>query len=341
VKQMDLAMTTRETRTTTELSESKKKSCSIRGGSFFVRHCRTQVLFVVIATLACGKTEVVGPRPPGSAIIIAHRGASALAPEHTIAAYDKAVELGADYLELDVQRSMDGALVIIHDAMLDRTARAPVSNCTGLVADETLAQLESCDVGAWFAVGDLFLPRPEFIGLRIPTLDEVLARYRTRMRFYIETKNPEMYPGIETDIIALLKKHGITVGNRATPGVFIESFSSASLLAVHALDSTIPLVQLFSASSPEAISGQLDQVRTYATAIGINKDDVTTALIEASHNRCLEVHAYVVDDSDEMLSLLATGLDGIFTNRPDRLASAINQANLGRVGDSRCTAVVH
>src|SRR5437764_3413880 len=183
---MDLAMTTRETRTTTELSESKKKSCSIRGGSFFVRDRKTKILFLMIATVACGKTEVVGPRPPGSAIIIAHRGASGLAPEHTIAAYDKAVELGADYLELDVQRSKDGVLVVIHDAELDRTARGPSSNCTGLVADKSLAQLETCDVGVWFGLGDLFLPHPEFIGLRIPTLDQVLTRYRTTSRFYIE-----------------------------------------------------------------------------------------------------------------------------------------------------------
>jgi len=334
-------MTTRETRTTTELSESKKKSCSFRGGSFFVRHRKTEILFLLIGTIACDKTDAVGPRAAGSAIIIAHRGASGLAPEHTIAAYDKAVELGADYIELDVQRSKDGALVVIHDATLDRTARGSSSNCTGLVADKTLTQLESCDVGSWFALADLFLPRTEFIGLRIPTLDEVLTRYRAKIRFYIETKNPEMYPGIEADIVALLKKNGIAARNSAMPGVFIESFSSTSLLAVHALDSSIPLVQLFNASSPGFISGQLDQVRSYATAIGIGKDDVTRSLIDASHQSCLQVHPYVVDDSDEMLSLLAMGVDGIFTNRPDRLAIAIGQANNGKVGDSGCTVAAH
>jgi glycerophosphoryl diester phosphodiesterase len=341
VKQMALAMTTRETRTTTELSESKKESCSIRGGSFFVRDYGTKILFLVIALVACGKKELAGPRPPGSAIVIAHRGASGLAPEHTIAAYDKAIELGADYLELDVQRSKDGVLVVIHDATLDRTARGPSSNCTGLVATKTIAQLESCDVGLWFALGDLFLPRAEFIGLRIPTLDEVLARYRATARFYIETKNPEMYPGMEADIVALLRKRGITPGNAALPGVFIESFSATSLLAVHALDSSIPLVQLFSASSSASISGELDRVRSYAAVIGIEKSDVTRALIDASHTRCLQVHAYVVDGSDEMLSLLAAGVDGVFTNRPDRLAIAIDQANNDEVGDSGCAAVKH
>ena len=302
---------------------------------------KTGILCLVVAAFACDKAEVIGPRPQGSAIIIAHRGASALAPEHTIAAYDKAVELGADYLELDVQRSRDGVLVVIHDATLDRTARGPSSNCTGVVASKTLAQLESCDVGVWFALGDLFLPRGEFIGLRIPTLDELLARYRSTARFYIETKNPEMYPGIEADIVELLKKHGIVAGTAPMPGVFIESFSSKSLLAVRALDSTIPLVQLFDDQMPASISGQLDQVRSYATAIGITRTDVTTALIDASHTRCLQVHPYVVEDSDEMLSLLAMGVDGIFTNRPDRLRIAIGQANAGKVGERGCTAVAH
>ena len=302
---------------------------------------REKFLLFLLTVVACEGPELSAPPASHTVAIIAHRGASGLAPEHTIAAYDKAIELGADYLELDVQRSKDGALVVIHDARLDRTARGPFSNCTGLVVSKTLAQLESCDVGVWFALGDLFLPRAEFIGLRIPTLDQVLERYRSKARFYIETKNPEMYPGVEADIVALLKKQGIAAGNASMPGVFIESFSATSLLAVHALDSSIPLVQLFTAESPAAISAELDHVRSYATAIGINKDDVTTALIEASHTRCLEVHAYVVEDSDEMLSLLAMGVDGIFTNRPDRLGNAISQANQGKVGDRGCTAVAH
>lgn len=302
---------------------------------------RKKILLFLLSVVACEGPEASAPPPSHTVAIIAHRGASGIAPEHTIAAYDKAVELGADYLELDVQRSKDGALVVIHDAKLDRTARGPSSSCTGLVANKTLAQLESCDVGVWFALGDLFLPRAEFIGLRMPTLAEVLARYRSTARFYIETKNPEMYPGIEADIVALLKKHGIAAGNAAMPGVFIESFSTTSLLAVHALDSTIPLVQLFDSQTPESISGRLDQVRSYATAIGINKTDVTTALIDASHTRCLQVHAYVVENGDEMLSLLAMGVDGIFTNRPDRLNIAIGQANAGKVGERGCTAVAH
>lgn len=108
------------------------------------------------------------------------------------------------------------------------------------------------------------------------------------------------------------------------PRVFIESFSSASLLTVRGIDPTIPLVQLFS-GGPAPTPGQLDQVRSYASAIGVAKGDVTSALLGAAHERCLVVHPYVVDDSDEMQSLLAMGVDGIFTDRPDRLKVAVGK----------------
>ena len=125
-------------------------------------------------------------------------------------------------------------------------------------------------------------------------------------------------------------------------GLIISATSATAAEAVQkSVLFSIPLVQLFSAASAASISGELDQVRSYATAIGINKADVTPALIDASHTRCLKVHPYVVDDTDEMLSMLEMGVDGIFTNRPDRLGSAIGQANQRKVGESGCTAVAH
>ena len=81
------------------------------------------------------------PTPPGP-IVIAHRGASGYAPEHTFASYDLAVEKGADYLEQDLQLTADGVLVVLHDATLDRTARGPAASCTGPVSEKTLAQVQ-------------------------------------------------------------------------------------------------------------------------------------------------------------------------------------------------------
>jgi glycerophosphoryl diester phosphodiesterase len=270
--------------------------------------------------------------------VIAHRGASAVAPEHTIAAYDKAVEQGADYIELDVQRTKDGVLIVIHDATLDRTARGPAASCTGIVGQKTLAEIESCDVGSWF--NELFpsLARPEFVGLRVPTLEQILSRYSSTARFYIETKDPDLYPGIESDILALLAKHAIVPGSVWPPRIFIESFSASSLTAIHSLDASLPLVQLFAAVTSPAVVSQLEQVQSYATAIGPIASAVTAQLVDAAHARCLLVHPYVVDNSAEMLSLLAVGVDGIFTDRPDLLREMINSSPAGRAGDSGCPA---
>ena len=119
----------------------------------------------------CGSGDLPAPNRP---IVIAHRGASGLAPEHTVAAYDRAVAIGADYLEQDLQITRDGVLVVLHDDTLDRTARGPVSDCTGPVRARTLAQLENCEFGAWFderrpGAGE------RFAGQRILTLDAVFV----------------------------------------------------------------------------------------------------------------------------------------------------------------------
>ena len=84
-------------------------------------------------------------------LAIGHRGASGYAPEHTIASYDLALALGADYIEQDLQLTKDGVLVVLHDPTLDRTARGPAENCTGSRrSTKTLAQIKTCDVGSWF-----------------------------------------------------------------------------------------------------------------------------------------------------------------------------------------------
>ena len=117
--------------------------------------------------------------------MIAHRGASAEAAEHTLAAYDLALAQGAHYIEQDLQLTRDGVLVALHDPTLDRTARGPREHCTGLVIEKTVAQLRRCDVGRWFNERYPAEARAEYVGLRIPTLAEVLARYGRRARYYI------------------------------------------------------------------------------------------------------------------------------------------------------------
>lgn len=273
-------------------------------------------------------------------IVIAHRGASASAPEHTYAAYDRALAQGADYIELDVQRTKDGALVVIHDATLDRTARGASADCTGRVAEKTLAQLETCDAGSWFNSANPTIARTEFAGLRIPTLVDVIARYAVSARLYIETKDPESYPGIEAELVAILRAHGIAAGSTALPRVYIQSFSRASLQRVHELDAALPLIQLFGPLSATEIISQLSDVRSYAAGVGLLKEDVSASIIAPAHAKCLLVHAYTVDDSSEMLSLLGMGVDGIFTDRPDLMREMVDRNSSRTAGVSGCGAVV-
>lgn len=245
---------------------------------------------------------------------IAHRGASGHAPEHTIAAYDRALELKADFIEQDLQLTKDGVLVALHDPTLDRTARGDAANCTGRVIEKTLAQIKTCDVGVWFNEAHPQYARSEYVGLRIPTLDEVFQRYGRRTRYYIETKNPDDAPGMEEKLLALLATHRLDSASR----VLIQSFSAASLRKIHALAPSLPLVQLLGGDRPDFAA-----IKTYAIGVGPSKGAVDSAYVADAHAQCLVVHPYTVNDAREMSSLIALGVDGMFTNFLDRLTAQL------------------
>lgn len=135
---------------------------------------------------------------------VAHRGASGLAPEHTFAAYDLALSLGADVIEQDVAMTRDGHLIILHDESLDRT-----TNCSGIPQLMTLAEIKRCDAGSWFNAAHPSRARPEYVGQKVPTLDEVLTRYGDSVNYYIETKIFEDGGNLERKTIELLRKHGL------------------------------------------------------------------------------------------------------------------------------------
>ena len=137
-------------------------------------------------------------------LVIGHRGASAYAPEHTFASWDRALEIGADYLEQDLQMTSDGVLVVLHDDTLDRTTGGA---CRGRVNDHTLAEIRDCDVGSWFNAARPAHADTAYAAERIATLDEVLTRYADRACFYIETKNPAEAPGMEEALLELLDAH--------------------------------------------------------------------------------------------------------------------------------------
>jgi glycerophosphoryl diester phosphodiesterase len=246
-------------------------------------------------------------------IVVAHRGASAYAPEHTVPAYDLAIEMAADYIEQDLQMTSDGVLVVMHDASLDRT-----TSCSGLVIDRTLSELAQCDAGSWLS--------PEFQGTRIPTLRELFERYGRHASYYIETKNPAEAPGMEAALLALIDEFELRTAAVEQWQVLIQSFSRDSLLKIHRLDPELPLIQLIEDDrSSEQIRALLPDIGAYAVGIGPARTSVDMALVDAAHDRGLVIHPYTVNLPQEMKRLIALGVDGMFTDCPDRLRELLAQ----------------
>ena len=294
---------------------------------------RALLLLVLLLAAAHDPPAAASARPPagrapgGLPLVIAHRGASALAPEHTFFAWDRAFEAGADFLELDLQMTADGHLVVLHDERLARTARGPAEDCSGVVSERTLAQLRHCDAGSWFNRRHPERARNEYVGARIPTLREVLERYAPRgARFYIETKHPEQAPGLEEKLLQELRRFDLLVpaAAGALPRVILQSFHAPSLRNLRAMAPELPRVQLIpSRTSTAELRAALPEIAGYAQGIGPHFRQVDAALVRAAHEQGLFVHAYTVDDEASMRRLLEIGVDGLFTNRPARMRSLL------------------
>ncbi len=277
------------------------------------------------------------PRRDAPALNIGHRGASGYAPEHTLPAYDLALKQGADFIEQDLQLTSDGVLVVLHDSTLDRTARPTAASapgdCAGPVISKTLAQIKTCDVGSWFNEAYPDRARPEYVGLKVPTLREVFRRYGRDTNYYIETKSPEQAPGMEEKLLSLMGEYRLFFPAREDWRVLIQSFSPASLQKIHARRPGLPLIQLYPRQGSPAVQASLDTAQTYAVGIGPAEEDADAALVDAAHNRCLDVHPYTVNETPEMKNLLSLGVDGMFTNFPRRLERVLGRnAADGNVG---------
>lgn len=282
-------------------------------------HLRPICTALALLSLSCVADSTDRESRIASIEVIAHRGLSGLAPEHTWEAYDRAIEIGADYIEQDLHMSADGVLVVLHDDFLERTARGPEAHCSGRARKKTLAELRSCDFGSWFGAA--------FRGQSIITLDELLSAYGRTTRYYIETKHPDEMPGMEEKLVAELGRFGFLDGSQSrAPApvepapVVIQSFSRDSLEKLLALAPALPRVQLV---EPGALSGRtesgLEEISTYANGVAPNHVDVDAAFVEAAHRHGLWVHPWTVNDVAEMERLIELGVDGIFTDRADRL----------------------
>jgi glycerophosphoryl diester phosphodiesterase len=237
--------------------------------------------------------------------VIGHRGASGHAPENTLASFRRAVELGATFIETDLRLSRDARFVAIHDSTLDRT-----TNGRGLVRDFALEQLREVDAGSWFA--------PEFAGERIPTIEEIFAFAReSDTVFYLEIKHEGTW-GIHHAMAEALR------AAKESAHCVVISFDARTLENLRRLDATLMMGLLFETQMPDAIEK--------AQSIGARQilpraDLVTRGLVEEAHRADMQVATWTVNEPEQMRALIATGVNGIMTNYPDRLCEVIEQSS--------------
>ncbi len=247
---------------------------------------------------------------------IAHRGASGYAPEHTFAAYDKSHnELGASYIEIDLQRTKDGHLVAMHDETVDRT-----TNGSGRVEDYTLSELKKLDAGSSFNEQHPQFANDRYKGATVPTLDEILTRYGTDANYYIETKQPDVYPGMEQQLLDTLDKHNMLNSNALQHGhVLIQSFSEASLLKMHQLNANVPLIRLLDKGElAQQSDADLQRIRSYAIGVGPEYSDLNERNTAHLKDLGFLVHPFTVNETADMQRLNQYGVDGVFTNYADQ-----------------------
>ena len=269
--------------------------------------------------------------------VIAHRGASGHAPESTMAAYELAHEWNVDYLELDAQITADGEVVVFHDDAIDRT-----SDGEGKINDYTMEELKALDTGSWFNEANADKADADFAGAQILTLDELFERFGHNARYYIETKSPQLNPGLEEALVKTLEEYDMVESGR----VLVQSFEQESLLKVQELNDDIPLIQLVWYYPSEEDESRLVEwtgvtpgpaeindedfqaVAEYASGIGTNyiyegQEVIDANFIRQANENGLPVHVYTVNEADEMERLMEMGANGLFTNYPDRLLKLV------------------
>lgn len=273
--------------------------------------------------------------------LVAHRGASAYAPEHTLESYQLALKQGADFVEQDLQITRDGVLVCLHDLTLERTTNVEEVFLKGFreevvdgtrrrvwyVSDFTLRQIKQLDAGSWFDV--------KFKGARVPTFQEAIDLVRGKAGIYPETKAPEVYNqrgfDMERLVLDVLRKNRLDKQrtSRNTP-VIIQSFSPESLRRLSGISKTTLSLVLLVGDEGRArwlTAAGLSEAKQFATGIGPAKALVDKSLVMQAHALGLSVTPYTFRSSNtgrfktvrEEMSyyLYSLGVDALFTDNPD------------------------
>jgi len=246
----------------------------------------------------------IGTAPPDSSpLVIAHRGASAEAPENTIASFELALEQGADALAFEVHLSRDEQLVVIDPFTVERT-----TDGAGTVADHTVRELKRLDAGTWYA--------PRFRGQRVQTLQEVLERFRDRTRFLIEIRGGiEVYPNIDDRLVSTLEIY------EATDRALIQSLDVSTLARIRSFNPVI-------SRAVRVIDEPLDAVITAPgpiTALCVRWDLLTAGRVGRVRQAGLACHAWTVTDLASVPDLVTWGVSGIITDRPGLVRTGLGR----------------
>ena len=227
-------------------------------------------------------------------LVIAHRGASGTSPENTLAAFRRAEALGAAMVELDVQLTRDGQVVVIHDLLLDRT-----TDGSGPVGDRSLEELRALDAGRWFA--------PAFAGERIPLLADVLNAVSLAVNVEIKAPAAE---GLEARALAVVEAAG------ALGRVVFSSFDPTALDRLRALSSDAVLAVLWE-EDPIPMALRVAE-RAGARALHVRKDAATGEVLAAAREAHLETRVWTVNALEEFAVFTARRADAVFTDFPER-----------------------
>ncbi|WP_166805804.1 glycerophosphodiester phosphodiesterase family protein [Jeotgalibacillus sp. R-1-5s-1] len=228
-------------------------------------------------------------------VAVAHRGAASYAPENTMAAFQKGLEFGADFLEADVHMSKDGELIIMHDESVDRT-----TNGSGLIRDLTLEQIKELEAGSHF--------HPDFFGEPVMTLDELLEAFYGQIGLVIEIKHPALYPGIEEKVVELLSQYP------STESIIVQSFDIDTMKRIHELDPDLQIAVLMKASFVPVSPGKLDELTSFADYINFNISFVTRRTVNEVHERDGKVLVWSKKDKRLIQKAVLYGVDGIITD---------------------------
>lgn len=273
------------------------------------------------------------PRTPtGRPLIFAHRGSSVAEPEHTLAAYLRAIKEGADGLECDVRLTRDGELVCVHDRRLNR-----VSNGRGLVSTRTLAELAELDFGSWHpGPGDeddeLVYDRDPAGRIRILTLNNLLAAVHDAgrpMRLLIETKHPTRYgPAVEEQLVGALRRFGLhEPGPSTRVQVSVMSFSALAVRRIGRLAPRVPTVMLLEILPAGLRGGRLP----FGAGIGgpgIRLLRAHPEIAHRLHERGNQVYVWTVNEQSDVDLAIELGVEGIITDRPGFVRRRLDQLGL-------------